>query len=189
MGRPGREGMSAAVFLDRDGVISRSDVRDGRPYAPTRVADFEILPGVPDAVASLKHEGFAVIVVTNQPDVTTGKQTRETVSAMHDQLRAAVRVDDIKVCYCTDAENCARRKPLPGMLLEAAREHELDLQSSFMVGDRWRDMEAGAAAGCSTVFIDRGYEEKLPQRYDYRAGDLPDAVEWIISKRKQWEAT
>jgi D-glycero-D-manno-heptose 1,7-bisphosphate phosphatase len=136
-----------AVFLDRDGVINANVMRDGRPVAPTRLDEFRLLPGVEDAVRALKRAGFLVIVVTNQPDVRTGRTPRATVDAMHDVIRSRLEVDDIKACFHTDADGCSCRKPKPGMLLEAARERDIDLARSYVVGDRWSDVEAGRAAG------------------------------------------
>ena len=147
-----------AVFLDRDGVINRTLVRDGRPYAPRSLEEFEFLPGVREAIASLKSAGFCVIVATNQPDVANGIVTRQLVEAMHGLVQTQLKVDAIKVCYHIDSDNCACRKPKPGLLLEAAREHSLDLKRSFMVGDRWRDIEAGIAAGCRTILVGAGYD-------------------------------
>jgi D-glycero-D-manno-heptose 1,7-bisphosphate phosphatase len=149
--------MRQAVFLDRDGTINRSEVRDGRPYAPTRLEDFRYLPGVSEAIARFKARGYLVIVVTNQPDLTTGKTTPEIIDAMHARLRDELGVDDIMVCPHTDEAGCACRKPKPGLLLRAAAAWGIDLARSIMVGDRWRDVEAGRAAGCATVHIDHGY--------------------------------
>lgn len=171
--------MRKAVFLDRDGVINRGVVRDGKPYAPTTLEDFELLPGAAHAMKALRAAGWLVIVATNQPDVATGKQGLDTVNTMHQQLRDAGLVDDIKVCFHVDADHCACRKPRPGMLLEAARERDIDLAASWMVGDRWRDIEAGQAAGCRTLFIDYGYAEKQPERPDGVVGSLADARDFI----------
>ncbi len=168
-----------AVFLDRDGVLNRSVIREGKPYPPASPEELEILPGVAQALAELKQTGFLLICVTNQPDVARGTQRRETVEAMNATLRSALPLDEIVVCY--DDGDSPRRKPNPGMLLEAADRHGIDLPNSFMVGDRWKDIEAGARAGCRTVFIDCGYAET------YKAGppdrtvrSLAEAVPWIV---------
>lgn len=175
--------MNPAVFLDRDGVITRSLIRDGRPYAPTTLDDFDLLPGAGGAIRDLKNAGFRVVVVTNQPDVATGILRRDIVEAMHDHLRAAFPVDAIKVCYHVDQDGCACRKPKPGMLLEAAAELHIDLARSFMVGDRWRDIGAGKAAGCKTILIESGYEERQADSPDAVAADLPAACTLILSER------
>jgi D-glycero-D-manno-heptose 1,7-bisphosphate phosphatase len=172
--------MSRAVFLDRDGVITRALVRDGKPYAPATLAEMEIDPTAPAALASLKAAGFVLIVVTNQPDVARGTARREAVEAMHAVLHAALPLDACFVCYHDDADACICRKPLPGLLIQAAAEHSIDLAGSFLVGDRWRDIDAGAAAGCRTILIDRGYRERPPEHLPTaRASTLTEAAEWI----------
>lgn len=172
-----------AVFLDRDGVINANVERDGRPVAPTTLDDFHFLPGVEDAIRRLRQAGYLVIVFTNQPDVSTGRTPRATVDAMHAVIREKLLVDDIKVCIHTDADACACRKPKPGMILEAAREHAIDLTKSYAVGDRWRDIAAGRAAGCLTIFIDYGYEQDGPNEPDHVAGSLTEATDFILSRR------
>ena len=151
-----------AVFLDRDGVINHSVVRDGRPYPPESVEEMRIIAGVGESLAALRAAGFLAIVVTNQPDVATGKQSATIVEAMHARLRRELPLDDIKVCYHGDADGCDCRKPKPGLLLQAAREFGIDLPRSYIVGDRWRDVAAGQAAGCTSFFIDYGYRERAP---------------------------
>ena len=175
--------MRGAVFLDRDGTVNRSDVRDGRPYAPIRLEDFEIFPAAVAMVERIRAEGCPVIIVTNQPDLATGKQTRAVLDAMHDQLRSELAVVDILICPHTDDAGCECRKPKPGMILEAARKWGVDLRRSVMVGDRWRDIEAGRAAGCATVFVDRGYtEETAGSPADISVQSLGDAVEFILAR-------
>jgi D-sedoheptulose 7-phosphate isomerase len=170
-----------AVFLDRDGVINRSVIRDGKPFAPAKLEDLEILPGVPQALQDLKRQGYKLLVVTNQPDVSRGTQSPQTIRAMHQTLMAQLPLDDILVCPHTDHDNCDCRKPRPGMLLEAAHRHNIDLGNSFMIGDRWRDIEAGYNAGCRTILIDYGYSERPPDREpDLRATSLREAADWII---------
>jgi len=174
-------GKHRAVFLDRDGVINRAFVRDGKPVPPPTLQELEVLPGVPEALRELKQHGYELLVVTNQPDVGRGKQSRQALDAMHKLLSDRLPIDDILVCTHSDADKCDCRKPLPGMLLEAARKHNVDLAASFMVGDRWRDIEAGYNAGCKTILIDYGYSERPPDRVpDLRVGSLREAADWII---------
>lgn len=173
--------MAFAVFLDRDGVINRAIIKNGRSYPPKTLEAFEYLPGVLDAVRSLKSSGFAIVVVTNQPDVRTGLQSLETVEAMHSKLRADLPIDDLRACFHIDADMCLCRKPKPGMIIAAASMLGIDLSGSVMVGDRWRDIEAGAAAGCRTIFIDVGLDEKQPNAPDAVVGSLPEAAELILS--------
>lgn len=175
--------MSRAVFIDRDGVINRAVVRDGKPYPPQDLSDFELLPGVSEAIRSLHDARFRLIVATNQPDVGAGRQTREKVEEIHAHLRAALPIDDIKVCYHTDADRCACRKPKPGMLLDAAEQWQIDLSASVMVGDRWRDVDAGKAAGCRTILIESGYDERQAEGFDAAVPSLLDASRLIVSDR------
>lgn len=170
-----------AVFLDRDGVINRAVMRDGRPDSPSSVDDFELLPGVEEALTRLRQAAFRVIVVTNQPDVGKGVQHRELVEAMHERLRRCLPIDDIKVCYHTDADACHCRKPKPGMLLEAAKEWGLDLSLCVMVGDRWRDIEAGKAAGCRTILVRSPWAEQQAQAPDAVVASLHEASRLILS--------
>ena len=140
--------MRRAVFLDRDGVLIRTDVRDGIPHPPESLNEVEILPGVPEALTVLHERGFILLVVTNQPDVARGTQSRNVVEAINNQLRQQLPLDGVYVCYHDNADRCDCRKPSPGMLLKAAAEHDIDLRASFMVGDRGSDIAAGNAAGC-----------------------------------------
>lgn len=172
--------MRRAVFLDRDGVLNRAVVRNGKPFPPATVEEFEILPGVREALTALNRAGFLLIVATNQPDVASGKQRREVVEAMNRKLREALPLDDIKVCYELDSPTSTRYKPKPGMLLEAAQEWNIDLTRSYMVGDRWRDVGAGRRAGCFTIFIDRGYDEPVMETPDAVCADLPEAAAFIL---------
>ena len=178
----GKKGSGRAVFLDRDGVLNASIVRDGKPYPPWTVEDFQLLPGVAEACTSLHQAGFALVVATNQPDVGRGQLARETVEAMHGILRAQVPIDRVEVCYDAGGAQASEfRKPRPGMLLRAAKEMQIDLAASFMVGDRWRDIDCGYAAGCKTIFIDLGYDESLQRQPDFVAADLPSAAKLILS--------
>lgn len=170
-----------AVFLDRDGVLNRAIVRNGRPYSPCTLEELELLPGVAAACAALQHSGFLLVLVTNQPDVARGRQTLETVQAMNRQLADRLHLDAAEVCPHDDPDDCDCRKPKPGMLLRAASRLGIALENSFLVGDRWRDIEAGRAAGCRTVFIDRGYNEPLPKAPGHISSSLEQAAEWILN--------
>ena len=169
-----------AVFLDRDGVLNRSVVRNGKPYPPASLKDLEILPGVAEALNDLRNGGFLNVVVTNQPDVATGQQTRQMVEKINAFLQERLCIDLVKVCFHADADHCSCRKPKPGMLLEAARELGIDLSSSFLIGDRWRDVGAGQAAGCKNYFIDYRYSEKGPDKPYVAVKSLPEAVAHIL---------
>ena len=172
-----------AVFLDRDGVINRPVVRDGLPFPPDTVEQFDIYEDVPAGCRQLRAAGFLLVVATNQPDVGRGTQSREQVEAIHATMQAALpEIDRVEVSYDPGGSGPAapRRKPAPGMLLDAADALGIALTESFMVGDRWRDVDCGHAAGCRTVFLDRGYVETLRQQPDWTVGSFAEAVEVIL---------
>jgi D-glycero-D-manno-heptose 1,7-bisphosphate phosphatase len=169
------------VFLDRDGILNEAVVRQGRPYPPSSVEELRILPGVPESCAHLSGAGFALVVVTNQPDVARGTTDLAQVDEIHASLRHQVSIDAVYLCPHDDADGCGCRKPRPGLLMQAATDLDLDLAQSYMVGDRWRDIEAGQQAGCRTVFVDRGYDEKRPVAPDAIVASLPDAEAWIMT--------
>jgi D-glycero-D-manno-heptose 1,7-bisphosphate phosphatase len=174
--------MVRAVFLDRDGVINANLERNGKPVAPTSLAEFRILPGVAEAARRLKQAGFLLVVVTNQPDVANGITPRATVEAMHAEIRQNLPIDDIMICFHTDADHCVCRKPKPGLILDAAAKHGIDLPSSYIVGDRWRDVLAGQAAGCATIFVDYGYPQDQPATPDHIVGSLAEAAAIVLKR-------
>jgi D-glycero-D-manno-heptose 1,7-bisphosphate phosphatase len=175
-----------AVFLDRDGVVNRALIRDGKPYPAGNLDEFEIFPDVPAACQKLKSAGFLLIVATNQPDVGRGSLSQSTVEAIHAFMCRQLPVDRVEVCYHPGEglSDCECRKPRPGMLLRAARDLNLALPLSWMVGDRWRDIDCGHAAGCRTIFIDHGYAEALRQTPEFRVASLREAVEVILGLTK-----
>lgn len=170
-----------AVFLDRDGVLNRGVMVEGRLHPPRAAEEVEILPGVAEACRDLARAGLVLIGVTNQPDVARGAQTREEVLRINDRLLRDLPLLEIRTCFHDDADGCACRKPLPGLLLAAAREHDIDVRRSFMVGDRWTDVAAGAAAGCLTFLITAPYNERPRCPPDHDVTDLPDAAGRIMA--------
>ena len=171
----------AAVFLDRDGVLNEAIVRDGKPYPPASLDELLIPDGAREALERLKAADYRLVVVTNQPDVATGAQRREVVDAINAALVKALPLDEVRVCYHDDRAACECRKPAPGLLL---REPAHDLPRSVMVGDRWRDVEAGARAGVGAcVLIDRAYCEDMTVEPDVRVASLAEAADWILARR------
>jgi len=171
--------MKRAVFLDRDGVLNPMVERRGRWRAPLSMDTFQLYPWAADSVARLRAAGLLTLVVTNQPELSTGELSPAVLDAMHERLRREAGVDAVYVCPHSGADGCACRKPSPGLLLQAAREWGVDVAGSFMVGDRYRDMDAGRAAGCVTILV-AGPEEG-PARPDHRAADLREAVATILT--------
>ena len=176
------QALNRVVFLDRDGVINSAVMRNGMPYPPASVAETRIVSEAPQALARLKVAGFRLAVITNQPDVARGTQTRETVEAINAFLASELPLDHFEVCYHDEADACNCRKPKPGLIYRASQILGVDASGGFVVGDRWRDIEAGRAAGCRTVWIDRGYVEQLPKHYDHRATSLLAAAQWIVEQ-------
>jgi len=173
-----------AVFLDRDGVINRPVVRNGQPHPPVRFEDFELYHDVAEGCGRLKAAEFLLVVITNQPDVGRGGQSREAVEAMHVKMQLALpSLDRIEICYHAGeryGESCDCRKPRPGMILRAAAELKIDLGTSYVIGDRWRDIDCARGAGCRAIFIERGYEESLREAPDFTVENFGDAVNVLL---------
>jgi D-glycero-D-manno-heptose 1,7-bisphosphate phosphatase len=172
--------MKPAVFLDRDGVLNEVIIRDGKPYPPASLAALKVPDDVLPALQRLKSAGYLLLGATNQPDVVRGKTEKSLVEAINAHLMATLPLDEMRVCYHDDADHCECRKPRPGLILQAAKAHGVDLTRSFMVGDRWRDIEAGEQAGCKTVWINRAYNETQPNSPSATVTCLKDAADWIL---------
>lgn len=171
--------MQKAIFLDRDGVLNKLIIREGKAQAPYTIEEFALYPGVEKALFLIKQKGYLAIVVTNQPDVARGWVKKESVEMINSKIRELLPIDDIKICFHTNADKCLCRKPLPGMLLEAAKEWDIDLQKSFMFGDRYGDMAAGFMAGCKTVLIGDGDDQGEHPSPDFRADLLINGICYI----------
>lgn len=181
--QPGRR----AVFLDRDGVLNASVVRDGKPYPPLSLSEVVIPEDVPAAMAALKAQGFLLVCCTNQPDVGRGTQSQGVVESINRYVSDLLGLDGVEVCYDA-SDGGPRRKPEPGMLLDAAKRLKIDISASYMVGDRWRDVEAGRRAGCTSILIDLAYEEPWPVAFAehvvYSFGQAAELIAELEGKRK-----
>ena len=173
--------MKKAVFLDRDGVINKAFIKNGLPESPNSLSELEILPGVKESISRLKKLNFICLVVTNQPDVQRGKIKKNTIIKMNNFLKKKIELDDIFVCYHDDQDNCNCRKPKPGLLLQARKKWNVDFKKSFMIGDRWKDMQAGEKVGCKTIFLDYKYKDIKPKNPDFVTDTLLNAT-YIIEK-------
>jgi D-glycero-D-manno-heptose 1,7-bisphosphate phosphatase len=171
-----------AVFFDRDGVLNQAVLIDGRPYSPRDASELHLETGAAAACRQVRDAGVPMVMITNQPEIARGTVSRETVDHLNGLLQVKLELDAVYVCPHDDADHCACRKPAPGMLFDAARDLNLDLSRSVVVGDRWKDVEAGRAAGCATVFVDRGYRERKPEGADLVVDELPEAVSWILTR-------
>jgi D-glycero-D-manno-heptose 1,7-bisphosphate phosphatase len=173
------------IFFDRDGVLNEAILRNGSPYPPSDLSELVITNGARAALEELKREGFLLIVVTNQPDIARGKANRAEVDKINARLAAILPLDALEVCEHDDREQCDCRKPKPGMILHAREKLGVDLADSFMVGDRWRDIEAGRRAGCRTILIGDGHGETFPSAPTINLASLPDAASWILQQPKR----
>jgi len=172
---------AAAVFLDRDGVLNRAIVKGGQPYPPGRVEEVMIFPGILSALKRLDEAGYVLVGVTNQPDVARGTQSRQTVEAINAVLISQLPLREIFVCYHDDLDGCKCRKPKPGLIFQAAEKYGLDLARSWMVGDRWKDIAAGHAAGLKTIFVDDHYAEAYcGPRPDFSVQDIGSIADIIL---------
>ncbi len=175
--------MVRAVFLDRDGVINANLTRKGKPVAPTSLAEFRFLPGIDEAARRLKDAGFLLVIVTNQPDIANGITPLAAMEAMHAEIRRTLPIDDVAICFHTDADRCSCRKPKPGLILDAAAKHAIDLGGSYLIGDRWRDVLAGQAAGCGcTIMIDHGVPQDQTCTPDKIVHSPLEAAQFILDR-------
>jgi len=180
--------VNRAAFVDRDGVLNKAVLMDGRPRPPADLAELELEAGAADAVAMLREAGFVVIGVTNQPDASRGTAPRRTIEAINAAVVELAGLDDLLTCFHDDGDHCACRKPAPGMLVEGATRHGIDLAASIMVGDRWSDVVAGHLAGCRAARVGDGYGEPISRAWaslatpDIEVASLLEAAEWATSR-------
>jgi D-glycero-D-manno-heptose 1,7-bisphosphate phosphatase len=167
-----------AVFLDRDGVINKVIFRDGHPASPGSLEEFVLNDGVRQTTRKLRDYGFRIIVVSNQPDLARGEITKGVLALMTQRMRWELPIDDVYICPHDDHHQCSCRKPKPGMLIQSAEKWDIDLPSSFMIGDTWKDMEAGKAAGCRTIILNAPYNQDV--QCDFRVKSLSESVDIII---------
>lgn len=178
--------MHRAVFFDRDGVLNEAIVRDGKPYPPATLNETRIMEGAETLLPRLRAAGFLLLVVTNQPDIARGAADWNSVASINDYLRAHLPLDAILVCPHDDADHCECRKPNPGLLLKAAVDFDVALDDSYMIGDRWKDIEAGMRAGCKTIWINRNYQERGPKQPPaVTVLSLAEAVDWIMMQEER----
>jgi len=172
--------MTKGVFLDRDGVLNKAVLRGGKPYPPQCLEELVVFPDARAALDALRRGGYLLVVTTNQPDIARGLVTAERVAEINLHLQRYLQLDGVGLCPHDDSARCSCRKPQPGLLLEAARVWDIDLETSYIVGDRWRDIEAGHRAGCRAIFVDYGYAEQRPDGPFVQVRSLREAANWIL---------
>jgi D-glycero-D-manno-heptose 1,7-bisphosphate phosphatase len=172
------------VFLDRDGVLAEAIVReDGEAYAPTRVKDFVLVADAGAQVQRLRDAGFLCIVFTNQPERAKDLLSQADLDEMHRQMRVAIPLDDVYVCPHDKSEGCRCHKPATGMIDHAVARWGIDVAASYVIGDRWRDVDAGRAAGCYSILIERSYS--VDAQADARVTTLAEAVDTVLRHRRE----
>ncbi|MCI0419668.1 MAG: HAD family hydrolase [Acidobacteria bacterium] len=171
-----------AFCLDRDGVINAVVTCEGRLTSPRTDEEFQILPRVSEAIRQMQSAGFLVIVVTNQPEISRGLVERETVDRFHSRIRSELAIDDIRVCYHDTEDRCSCRKPEPGLLVASAKQWNIRLGQSFLVGDREKDIEAGRRAGCTTMLIRAPYNQGPAATPDFLVESLDHAVKIALEQ-------
>jgi D-glycero-D-manno-heptose 1,7-bisphosphate phosphatase len=178
--------MEVGIFLDRDGVIN--EVLTRRVKFVNKPSDFYLLNGVGEAIKKLNEASYKVFVVTNQGGIGLGYMRETALESVHQKMMDdlagfGARIDDISYCPHKPHEGCACRKPRPQMLLDLAEKHHIDLENSYMVGDRDPDIEAGKKAGTKTVLV--GNREKTFSEADLKFKDLLAFVEWLVEGGSQ----
>jgi len=173
-----------AIFLDRDGTLNKAYIENGLPISPSSLNKFKIIKGVKKSINKLKKLNFLCILITNQPDVFRGKISKKTVVKMNSYIKKKIKLDDMFVCYHDNEHNCNCRKPKPGLLVKASKKWKIDLNKSFMIGDRWKDILAGKKVGCKTIFINNNYKNDKKVKADFTFKSLLKAVNKIEKLRK-----
>lgn len=174
--------MKPAVFFDRDGVLNQAIISNNKPYPPKNINELVIVEEANNALARLKNAGFMLFIVTNQPDVARGSTTQASVEAINDEIMQVLPIDAAYVCYHDDKDQCLCRKPLPGLLMSAAKDYQIDLKNSYMIGDRYKDIAAGNAAHCKTIWLRTNYDEPKPLLPHFTSDTLRLAVAWILKQ-------
>jgi len=162
-----------AIFLDRDGTIIETKISKKKlPKAIKKLRECKIYPSTKKILNKLK-ENFLLFIITNQPDVARKKNLKKNVIEINKYLKNRLPIKRIYTCYC-DNNKCKYRKPNIGMLKDASKKYKIDLTKSFVIGDRWKDIEAGKQAKCKTIFIERNYSEKLKSKPNYLIKDISE---------------
>lgn len=174
-----------AVFFDRDGVINRAIIVDGKPKSPKLINELFIYNEAIELIKMVRNLDLVPIIITNQPEIARGNITLDQANAINDYILRVTQVERVYMCPHDDADSCQCRKPKPGLLKEASKELGINLKTSYCIGDRWRDIEAGLSVGTKTIWIDRGYIEPEPNYFDLKISSLKEAGDFIRNSNKQ----
>ena len=168
-----------AFFFDRDGILNKSLIINRKPYSPKFPSELVLNYQLVKFINKLKKEGYLIIVVSNQPDIKSGKLTKFSLKIMNSIIKKYFNVDDIYICPHGKNDDCECRKPKPGMLLEASKKWNIELKKSFLIGDRWKDIAAGSIMNCTTIFIDYNYNEPKPKNCSYKFLSISEMIKSI----------
>jgi D-glycero-D-manno-heptose 1,7-bisphosphate phosphatase len=156
--------MNRAVFIDRDGIINKAIVVNRKPFSPVDIYEFKILPKAKKALKTFKKLNLMNIIITNQPDIKTGKQLSKDLDKIHNWMMINLDIDEILVCKHDDNDNCNCRKPKTGMIEQAVEKYQINISQSYLIGDRWKDIQCGQKAGCKeNFFVNYNYNETRPK--------------------------
>lgn len=181
--------LKRAVFLDRDGIINEVIRINNKPYPPDSLSTFRLISGVSEKLKQLRDAGYLLFVITNQPDVARGKTPRHIIEEIHKFISEEILLEEIFCCYHDDKDDCTCRKPRPGFFLEAEKKWGVDLSNSFMVGDRWKDIEAAENARVNSIFVDYNYDEPKPISQQFTTGSPLEALTYILNQTKSKNET
>jgi D-glycero-D-manno-heptose 1,7-bisphosphate phosphatase len=171
-----------AIVFDRDGVLNEVVVIDGVPHPPESLADLVIRSGVREGIRRLRLDNYLIFCLTNQPDVARGKLDLGELSRINDFLASELGIQEFFVCPHDDSDNCLCRKPKPGGVNYFLTKYNLDPSETFVIGDRWKDIDAGNAAGCKTIHIDGGYSEKRATNYTFSTVSFSKAIDFVLGE-------
>ena len=170
--------LNKAIFFDRDGVLIDAPInKDNKPISILKVKDVKFCDGIKKVCKRLSKD-YLLIMITNQPDFKRKKNTKKNIVEINKFIKKELKLNDVFVCYSKD-DKCFFRKPNPGMLIAAKDKYKLNIKKSFFIGDRWRDIDAGNAFGCKTIFIDRSYNEKLNKKPNFIVKNLKNVLSII----------
>ena len=170
---------NSAIFFDRDGVLIEAPIINGLPKSSKKLNEIKLCDGIISVCQYFKKK-YKLIMITNQPDFERGLNSKKNILEINSFLKEKLSLDDIYVCF-SDDDKSFDRKPNPGMLVKASQKHSIKPKTSYFVGDRWKDVEAGKKFGCKTIFIDRKYDEKLRIYPDYVIENIKEIFD-IIDK-------
>jgi len=176
--------MKKAIFFDRDGVLNKAIIINSKPYSPRNLKEFKINLFLKKYINFFKKKNFIIIVITNQPDVGSGKVPKNLILNFHKILKKKLLIDDIFTCY-DQSNKSFLKKPNPGMLFMAQKKYKIDMSNSYFIGDRWKDMKASYTAGVKGLFVDFKYNEKPATKYHKKFNSLYKAVIFLKKKIQQ----